>query len=123
MIYSDERRTSKVHGLHLLREYRSRQLRILHIPQKSSMVLLTHMQKTHRKERNLLTMVDPQKGGTVVPPCDFHPISLKTPVNTGVTEDILSGARPPPRATRVRIYSCDETAGVIQNEFSNPKNP
>lgn len=123
MIYSDERGTSKVHGLHLLREYRNRQLRILHIAQKSCMVLLTHMQKVHRKERNLLTLVGPQKGGTVVPPCDFHPISLKTPVNTGVTEDILSGARPPPRDARVRLSRCGNTSGVIQNEFSNPKNP
>lgn len=105
MIYSDERRTSKVHGLHLLREHRSRQLRTLHNAQQSGLVLLTHMQKIHWKERDFLTLADPQKGGTVVPPCDFHPISLRTPVNTGVPEEILSGVRPPPRASRVRMIS------------------
>lgn len=103
MIYSDERGTSKVHGLHLLCEYRSRQLRTLHTAQQSSLVLLTHMQKIHWKERDFLRICDPQKGGTVVPPRDFHPISHRTPVNTGVPEEILSGARPPPRATRVRL--------------------
>ena len=97
MIYSDERRTYKVHGLHLLREYRLRQLRILHSAPQSGMVLLTHMQKIHWKERDFLTLADPQKGGTVVPPCDFHTLSLRTPVNTGVLGLILSGARPPPR--------------------------
>lgn len=105
MIYSDERRTSKVHGLHLLREYRSRQLRTLHTAQQSCMVLLTHMQKFHWKERDFLTLADPQKGGTVVPPRDFHPLSLKTPVNTRDIGLILSGARPSPRATRVRVIS------------------
>lgn len=103
MIYSDERGISKVHGLHLLCEYRSRQLRTLHTAQQSSLVLLTHMQKMHWKERDFLTLADPQKGGTVVPPCDFHPLSLRTPVNTGDVGLILSGARPPPRASRVRM--------------------
>lgn len=103
MTSSNERGTSKMHGLHLLREYRLRQLRTLHTVQQSGVVLLTHMQKIHRKERDLLTLTDPQKGGTVVPPCDFHPISLRTPVNTGDVGLILSGARPPPRAARVRM--------------------
>lgn len=103
MTSSNERGTSKMHGLHLLREYRFRQLRTLHIVQQSGVVLLTHMQKIHRKERDFLTLADPQKGGTVVPPCDFHPISLKTPVNTRDMGLILSGARPPPHAIRVRM--------------------
>lgn len=97
MIYSDERRTSKMYGLRLLCEYRLRQLRNLHNAPQSGMVLLTHMQKIHWKGGDFLMQADPQKGGTVVPPCDFHPISLRTPVNTGVPEEILSGARPPPR--------------------------
>lgn len=46
---------------------------------------------------------NPRKGGTVVPPCDFHPLSLETPLNTGAPTIILSGARPPPRAARVRM--------------------
>lgn len=105
MTFSNEQRTSKVHGLHLLREYRLRQLRTLHTTQLSGMVLLTHMQKMHRKERDFLRLADPQKGGTVVPPCDFHPLSLRTPVNTGDVGLILSGARPPPHASRVRMQA------------------
>lgn len=115
MIYSDERRTSKVHGLHLLREYRSRQLRTLHNAQQSGLVLLTHMQKIHWKERDFLTLADPQKGGTVVPPCDFQPIFLKTPLNKGHPRNFLSGARPPARATRSRAY----TRRLNSRKFNN----
>lgn len=65
------------------------------------MDILYSMRKSIGKGRNFLMIRNPRKGGTVVPPCDFHTISTETPINTGAPAIILSGARPPPRDTRV----------------------
>lgn len=67
------------------------------------MDILYSMRKPVGKGRNFLRISERKKGGTVVPPCDFHPLSLETPLNTGAPTIILSGARPPPRAARVRM--------------------
>lgn len=67
------------------------------------MDILDCMHKILGKGRYFLRISEHKKGGTVVPPCDFHPLSLETPLNTGAPTIILSGARPPPRATRVRM--------------------
>ena len=67
------------------------------------MDILDSMQKILGKGRYFLRISEHRKGGTVVPPCDFHPLSPETPLNTGAPTIILSGARPPPRATRVRM--------------------
>lgn len=67
------------------------------------MDILNSMRKTVGKGRYFLRISEHKKGGTVVPPCDFHPLSPETPLNTGAPTIILSGARPPPRAARVRM--------------------
>lgn len=67
------------------------------------MDILDSMQQILGKGRYFLRILKHRKGGTVVPPCDFHPLSPETPLNTGAPTIILSGARPPPRATRVRM--------------------
>lgn len=105
MIYSDGVRSTKVYGLYLVCQYRRPQYGNVLEGTQFSLVPLSGMQSIHGKGGNFLMNCDPRKGGTVVPPCDFHPISLKNPLNTRVPEVILSGTRPPPRATRVGMIS------------------
>lgn len=102
MIFSNGYILHQMYGLHAYAEHRQRRYGILLQMQCQTLVLLGGVCRFPLKRYDFLMILEHKKGGTVVPPCDFQPIYLKTPLNKGTPRDFPSGARPPARAARSR---------------------